>query len=59
MIALIEGKTYLIDGKKLLFEKTEENGELIVFKTGKNLRLEIPLEDLIGKDIQETNKKGQ
>lgn len=53
MLALIESEAYLIDGEQLTFEGTKENGELIIFKKEDGSSLDIPLNELIKKDIQE------
>lgn len=53
MAVLIEGETYLIDGEKLSFRESQENGELIIFDKVDGSSVAIPLIELIGKDIQE------
>lgn len=52
MIALMEKEAYLIEGEELTFTGLKDNGELVIFTKKDGSLLEMPLEDLIEKDIQ-------
>lgn len=56
MFALIQNEIYIIEGKVMKFIRTENNGELTIFKHN-DKEVKVKTEDLIHMDIKEITKE--